>query len=602
MENRGTLMRKNFLPLLLLLSFLISLPAFAVVSSLNTNVRISGSSTDPFNSGQYSGLTSATLNGGVISLLTSGEWQAYQFPGGTVSVPNTVGQMVDVFVKPGTNAGTTTTELDAWNPTPVQFTLSSATAANPCVITTSATPTGITVNSWVFISSGTATGPILTDSTYGLNGKFYQVSAVSGSTITLSGSNTLSLATIGVSGALITLVPSTRNTALSIVNGIPVQTSNNSARLIGTFFTGARGVSGQAESSPTLGGFWNVDDYARTTLLALQPALAFAPSPQAYVDYFGLHVVATTQNSLNIVVPVINQLRLYPTSGNAYSSSYTAGTTLFIGGRPDGNQCTFNQGAYYMLIAVPQTAFTVSGLTTGKTYDLYMKNINGTISTTVVVWPSGPPTRGSDSYGRATLSSDTTYLQVGTFYANSATTVSNFTSVSDTILAGINGEITGAVKLWVQPNSSVAVPSGYALCNGQTATWQTGVLAGSTFTTPNYIGMFPIGADILGGSSSGNSSGFGALVQGTAYGATSHAHSASLAASVSVVVSGSGSTGTSGYTVQGATTGSYTASAGGHTHSFGVTSYGSGSGSASGTTAAASSCPAALGTTMIIKL
>jgi hypothetical protein len=67
----------------------------------------------------------------------------------------------------------------------------------------------------------------------------------------------------------------------------------------------------------------------------------------------------------------------------------------------------------------------------------------------------------------------------------------------------------GSIIDWWQQDSSTPVPSGWALCNGQTAVWQTGSRAGQSFTTPNFIGMLCQGGDLLDGSSTANPGGYG---------------------------------------------------------------------------------------------
>ena len=130
----------------------------------------------------------------------------------------------------------------------------------------------------------------------------------------------------------------------------------------------------------------------------------------------------------------------------------------------------------------------------------------------------------------------------------------------------------GAVIDWFQPFAGAPVPPGFALCNGQTAVWQTGPLAGQSFTTPNLIGMYTMGADVLNGASTANASGYTKPTPQTVVGSTT--------------TSVSGTTGASGTYGQASGTGSYYAT-NGHTHSF------SGSGS---------NQPAAIAFAKIIRL
>ena len=104
----------------------------------------------------------------------------------------------------------------------------------------------------------------------------------------------------------------------------------------------------------------------------------------------------------------------------------------------------------------------------------------------------------------------------------------------------LNAVPPGVMLPWFQADAALLVPAGWALCNGGTAVWQTGPRAGKTFTTPNMIGMFLEGADILGGASAANASGYTKPTAQTAAGATTV--SVSGTASVSGTTSGPSST------------------------------------------------------------
>lgn len=78
---------------------------------------------------------------------------------------------------------------------------------------------------------------------------------------------------------------------------------------------------------------------------------------------------------------------------------------------------------------------------------------------------------------------------------------------------GLNWEIgvgsipSGTIAMFYGPYGG-AVPAGWVLCDG-------------TNGTPNMIGMFPLGAQASGGTSTPNSAGFGNSTVGTTYGAIS---------------------------------------------------------------------------------
>jgi hypothetical protein len=80
----------------------------------------------------------------------------------------------------------------------------------------------------------------------------------------------------------------------------------------------------------------------------------------------------------------------------------------------------------------------------------------------------------------------------------------------------------GSVVAWWAVDSTI--PTGWALCNGQTATWLTGPHATDSIVLPNLIGMFIEGSDITSGVSPGNASGYGSQANQSIFGATAHTH------------------------------------------------------------------------------
>lgn len=82
----------------------------------------------------------------------------------------------------------------------------------------------------------------------------------------------------------------------------------------------------------------------------------------------------------------------------------------------------------------------------------------------------------------------------------------------------------GTIIDWWQQDANTPVPAGWAQCNGQIACWRTGPRAGESFTTPNLIGLYVVGGDVLGGSSTGNANGFGNLPAQEYCGAVVHVH------------------------------------------------------------------------------
>ncbi len=138
---------------------------------------------------------------------------------------------------------------------------------------------------------------------------------------------------------------------------------------------------------------------------------------------------AAAAPSARLLVPAdcpvnVVQLRLYCVSGSPLSDSSGSSATLYVGGIPQGNQVLFQQtGGNYVLLALPETAVTMSGLTASTNYDVYVKDLLGTVTVSLTAWTGDttPPTRSTDSLNRSTKSGDTTSLLVGGFRAVDAT-------------------------------------------------------------------------------------------------------------------------------------------------------------------------------------
>lgn len=148
-------------------------------------------------------------------------------------------------------------------------------------------------------------------------------------------------------------------------------------------------------------------------------------APNMYTDQNGLHITANAAQNVFATVPNICQLRLYPTSGSPYAMTSSTSSTICIGGSTQGNQCAFQQtNGSYLLLSVPEIVISLSGLTALTGYDVYLKDINGVTTYSMVAWSSltTAPTRSKDSLGRWTKSSDTTSLLIGAFEAPTTTT------------------------------------------------------------------------------------------------------------------------------------------------------------------------------------
>jgi hypothetical protein len=296
-------------------------PAQALISPLASPVRISGSSTNPFPLATLTGLGSIYTNSGPIELYQNASWAIHQAPAFTISLPSVVGNYIDIFEGPSTTTGEVGYQIQYWaggtSNSQTQYTISSITAANPPVITTSATPTGITAGSQIFIAAGTGSGTVYTDLNNGLGGNFYTVASVSGSNITLASGNTNSLVVSSASGGSVTLVPtrSTQTTPVSYQDGIPVQTGATQWRLIGTVFVGAGGVAGQTEYSAARQLIFNVDTLPvqpiqQVSFAGIGSAAISSQSPLAI--YGGPNSPTASSN-----VPSFNRYDRFSTMGGA---------------------------------------------------------------------------------------------------------------------------------------------------------------------------------------------------------------------------------------------------------------------------------------------
>jgi hypothetical protein len=120
-----------------------------------------------------------------------------------------------------------------------------------------------------------------------------------------------------------------------------------------------------------------------------------------------------------------------------------------------------------------------------------------------------------------------------TFVPNTLIQSAQVNADFSTIYNDYNGNITNAN---IAPGAAIdpakiaggliptGVPTGWALCNGQTTTWITGPNAGMPVTLPNMIGMFVQGSDVTGGSSTPNANGFGSATNQTQVGTATHTH------------------------------------------------------------------------------
>lgn len=157
-----------------------------------------------------------------------------------------VARLVDVYA--WDDAGTPKLEGTAWDSGgQVSYTISSLTAANPCVITTTATH-AISVGDIVTITQGTSTGTAWTDADLKLTNKFFYVSAVTGTTLTLEGVDTTGLTRTAYTNAKIYKIPASRTTGQTRQNGVKCKTGALTRRFLGTIYIDGSGNLNDAVS------------------------------------------------------------------------------------------------------------------------------------------------------------------------------------------------------------------------------------------------------------------------------------------------------------------------------------------------------------------
>jgi hypothetical protein len=126
--------------------------------------------------------------------------------------------------------------------------------------------------------------------------------------------------------------------------------------------------------------------------------------------------------------PMVNNGRLYLTSGSAYADGGATGTLYF--GPATGNQITLYNGTSEVTQTFSQASLSVGGLSASTVYDIYVKSASSTtVTLSSVAWSglNSPPTRGTQD-GRLTKNGDATSLLVGTIYLNGSSQVTDNTA------------------------------------------------------------------------------------------------------------------------------------------------------------------------------
>lgn len=184
--------------------------------------------------------------GNRVSLYSSTGWILRSFSELSVAVPSTIFRPFDIFVYD--NAGTLALETVNWNQSTAALT--NATAAAPCVITSTAH--GLSNGNMVGI--GGIVGTVGTNTNNGVNGKLWQVANVTADTFELEGSDTSGLAY--TSGGTWYRITNTRATALALQDGVQVKTGETGKRYLGTSCTHV--TSGQTQDTAASRLLWNM--------------------------------------------------------------------------------------------------------------------------------------------------------------------------------------------------------------------------------------------------------------------------------------------------------------------------------------------------------
>lgn len=228
--------------------------------------RLSLSSSDPAPVSDVTGASTIyglPYNGNAISIYSGSLWSNLTASSISIAVPSTqYFRIYNVYVYD--NASVPTFELDAWDSGgQTTKTITAATAAAPCVITTSTTH-GLSVGNLIGIRKGTGTGTGWTDTAMGLDQKVFRVSAVpTTTTIQLEGCDATALTFSTYTGATLYKIPTSATTAPVRQDGIWCKTGTLTRRFLGTFMTNGAGTVDDSTSARMLS---NVDNRLRAVL------------------------------------------------------------------------------------------------------------------------------------------------------------------------------------------------------------------------------------------------------------------------------------------------------------------------------------------------
>lgn len=240
------------------------IPAWKAGPIVN-NLRLTLSSSNPdTDTSAASTIYALPYNGNSISIYNGSTWDSLTTSSASIAVPATqYFRLYNVYCY--NSASTPTLELDAWDSGgQTTKTITAATAANPCVITTSTTH-GLSVGNLIGIRKGTGTGTGWTDTAMGLDQKVFRVSAVpTTTTIELEGCDASALTFSTFTGTpTVYKIPTSPTTAPVRQDGVWCKTGTLTRRFLGTFMTNGAGTVDDSTSARLVS---NVDNRAPAIL------------------------------------------------------------------------------------------------------------------------------------------------------------------------------------------------------------------------------------------------------------------------------------------------------------------------------------------------
>lgn len=253
---------------------------------------------------------------------TAARWYVRIFSEASVSVPATLFRLFDVFAY--WTGSALALETVNWNQT--TGTITGATAATPCVITSN----GHGLSNGDLVGIAGIVGTLGTNASDGVNGTVWRAANVAANTFELEGSRTGGLTY--TSGGTWYKIPQTRTTALTTQDGIYAKSGDTSRRYLGTGMT--TGTSGQTETvfgtddTPASWLLWNYHNRVSVELRLHDTTDSWTYTTAAYRAANGRGKL----NRIGVVCGVNEEMLSAETYGAATDSSVTPGATTVTTG------------------------------------------------------------------------------------------------------------------------------------------------------------------------------------------------------------------------------------------------------------------------------